>query len=118
MATGATPAKTVLSSSAEGNLTIDFVDRDETVAGDMALASVIVVAVAAQYGYDSAHYRGFDAEWMRHFWLWPLSDERHGFQRPSCRRTVVVLLLIMTCDSVTLNANASRRNEKGVSRIS
>ncbi|MEX3817125.1 type VI secretion system ATPase TssH [Paraburkholderia sp. BR14262] len=41
MATGATPAKIVLSSSAQGNLTIDFVDHNETAADDMALAPVI-----------------------------------------------------------------------------
>ncbi len=41
MATGATPAKIALSSSAEGNLTIDFIDRDDTAANDMAPAPVI-----------------------------------------------------------------------------
>ncbi|WP_175946970.1 type VI secretion system ATPase TssH [Burkholderia pyrrocinia] len=38
MATGATPAKIALSSSVEGNLTIDFVDRNERAADEMALA--------------------------------------------------------------------------------
>jgi type VI secretion system protein VasG len=41
MATGATPEKIALSRSAEGNLTIDFVDRDETAADDMAPAPII-----------------------------------------------------------------------------
>jgi type VI secretion system protein VasG len=41
MAAGATPAKITLSSSAEGNLTIDFVDRGKTGPEDMALAPVI-----------------------------------------------------------------------------
>ncbi|RQR21007.1 type VI secretion system ATPase TssH, partial [Burkholderia sp. Bp9143] len=41
MASGTTPAKIALSSSAEGNLTIDFVDRDETAPDDMAPAPVV-----------------------------------------------------------------------------
>jgi type VI secretion system protein VasG len=41
MAAGATPTKIALSSSTEGNLTIDFVDRDETAADDRALAPLI-----------------------------------------------------------------------------
>jgi type VI secretion system protein VasG len=41
MAAGTTPAKIVLSSSAEGNLTIDFVDRDKTAAGNAVAASAI-----------------------------------------------------------------------------
>jgi len=33
MATGASPARIVLTSSPEGTLTIDFIDRDEAAAG-------------------------------------------------------------------------------------
>ncbi|MGU7770301.1 type VI secretion system ATPase TssH [Burkholderia sp. MR1-5-21] len=41
MAAGAAPAKIVLSSSAEGNLTIDFVDRDDVAAGTTEPAPVV-----------------------------------------------------------------------------
>ncbi|KVU67600.1 ClpV1 family T6SS ATPase [Burkholderia ubonensis] len=40
MAAGAAPAKIVLSSSAEGNLTIDFIDRDDVATGTAEPASV------------------------------------------------------------------------------
>ncbi|KVU93433.1 ClpV1 family T6SS ATPase [Burkholderia ubonensis] len=40
MAAGAVPAKIVLSSSAEGNLTIDFIDRDDVATGTAEPASV------------------------------------------------------------------------------